>query len=86
MTVVGTLKPVPLAPELDQAALVGWQAGRRYLGFDGSPTTVYTRTHPDKVELVRDLLAATVNPAQPNEVEVSRRPAGRRRQGRAGAR
>ncbi len=72
MTVVGTLKPVPLAPELDQAALVGWQAGRRYLGFDGSPTTVYTRTHPDKVEMVRDLLAATINPAQPNEVEVSR--------------
>jgi putative ABC transport system permease protein len=71
-TVVGTLNPVPLAPELDLAALVGWQAGQRYLDFDGSPTTVYTRTDPDMVETVRDVLAATVNPAQPNEVEVSR--------------
>src|SRR6266542_4271573 len=71
-TVVGTLNPVPLAPQLDLAALVGWQAGQRYLGFDGSPTTVYTRTHPDKVETVRGVLAATINPAQPNEVEVSR--------------
>jgi putative ABC transport system permease protein len=71
-TVVGTLNPAPLAPELDLAALVGWQAGQRYLGFDGSPTTVYTRTHPDMVELVRGVLAATANPAQPNEVEVSR--------------
>jgi putative ABC transport system permease protein len=71
-TVVGTLNPVPLAPELDLAALVGWQAGQRYLGFDGSPTTIYTRTDPDMVETVRGVLAATVNPAQPNEVEVSR--------------
>jgi putative ABC transport system permease protein len=71
-TVVGVLTPVPLAPELDQAALVGWPAAERYLGFDGSPTTVYTRTDPDKVEAVRGVLAATVNPAQPNEVQVSR--------------
>jgi putative ABC transport system permease protein len=71
-TVVGVLEPVPLAPELDLAALVGWRAAERYLGFDGSPTTVYTRTDPDMVETVRGVLAATVNPAQPNEVEVSR--------------
>lgn len=72
VTVVGTLNPVPLAPDLDLAALVGWQAGERYLGFDGSPTTISTRTDPDMVETVRGVLAATVNPAQPNEVEVSR--------------
>ena len=72
VTVVGTLQPVPLAPELDQAVLIGWQAGRRYLGFDGDITTVYTRTDPDAVKAVRELLARTVNPAQPNEVEVSR--------------
>jgi putative ABC transport system permease protein len=71
-TVVGVLEPVPLAPELDLAALVGWRAAERYLGFDGSPTTVYTRTDPEMVETVRGVLAATVNPEQPNEVEVSR--------------
>jgi len=71
-TVVGVLDPVPLAPELDLGALIGWQAGQRYLGFDGDITTVYLRTDPGAVEAVRDLLARTANPEQPNEVKVSR--------------
>jgi putative ABC transport system permease protein len=71
-TVIGTLDPVPLAPELDLGALIGWQAGRRYLGVDADITTVYTRTDPDAVEAVRGLLARTANPARPNEVDVSR--------------
>ena len=71
-TVVGVLKPVPLAPELDTAALVGWPAAQTYLGFDGHPTTVYTRTADAQVEAVRAVLAATANPSAPNEVKVSR--------------
>jgi putative ABC transport system permease protein len=71
-TVVGVLDPVPLAPELDLGALIGRQAALRYLGFGGDITTVYLRTDPDAVEAVRDLLARTANPAQPNEVKVSR--------------
>jgi putative ABC transport system permease protein len=71
-TVVGILNPVPLAPELDLGALIGWQAAQRYLGVDGDITTVYTRTDPDAVEAVRGLLARTANPARPNEVDVSR--------------
>jgi putative ABC transport system permease protein len=71
-TVVGILAPVPLAEELDTAALVGWPVARQLLGFDGYATTVYTRTREDKVEDVRELLAATANPENPNEVEVSR--------------
>jgi putative ABC transport system permease protein len=71
-TVIGILAPVPLAPELDLGALIGWRAARRYLGFDGDITTVYTRTDPDAVEAVRELLARTANPARPNEVDVSR--------------
>lgn len=71
-TVIGILDPVPLAPELDLGALIGWQAGQRYLGFDGDITTLYTRTNPDAVEAVRGVLARTANPARPNEVKVSR--------------
>ncbi len=71
-TVIGVLDPVPLAPEIDLGALIGWRAAQRYLGFDGDITTVYLRTDPDAVEAVRDLLARTANPAQPNEVKVSR--------------
>jgi putative ABC transport system permease protein len=71
-TVIGILDPVPLTPELDLGALIGWQAAQRYVGFDGDITTVYLRTDPDAVEAVRDLLARTANPARPNEVKVSR--------------
>ena len=71
-TVVGILEPAPLAPELDTAALVGWPVAESLLGFDGHPTTVYTRSDPDKVEQVQSVLGATANPEQPNEVEVSR--------------
>ncbi len=71
-TVVGILAPVALAPELDNSALVGWDAAQSYLAFDGHPTTVYTRTRDDAVLSVRDVLAATANPQAPNEVKVSR--------------
>jgi putative ABC transport system permease protein len=71
-TVVGILHPVPLAPELDSAALVGWPAAKTYLAFDGHPTTVYTRTQDSAVQAVRNVLAATANPQAPNEVKVSR--------------
>ncbi|NDU77213.1 FtsX-like permease family protein [Actinomadura sp. DSM 109109] len=71
-TVVGVLEPNRLAPELDSAALVGWDAAATRLGFDGHPTTVYTRAREDAVVKVRELLAATANPQAPNAVEVSR--------------
>ncbi|MEV0596624.1 ABC transporter permease [Nonomuraea cavernae] len=71
-TVVGVLGPAPLAPELDTAALVGWPVAEERLGFDGYPTTIYTRAREDSVVAVRDVLGPTANPGKPNEVEVSR--------------
>ncbi|MFC8825463.1 ABC transporter permease [Streptomyces sp. NPDC057137] len=71
-TVIGILEPVALAPELDSAALVGWRAAATYLDFDGHPTTVYTRSADASVTAVRDVLAPTANPRNPNEVKVSR--------------
>jgi putative ABC transport system permease protein len=71
-TVLGILEPAPLAPELDSAVLVGWPAADSELGFDGHPTTIYTRSQESQVEAVRSVLGATANPEAPNEVEVSR--------------
>jgi putative ABC transport system permease protein len=71
-TVVGVLDPVPLAPDLDSAALIGWPAASAALGFDGHPTTVYTRSDESRLSAVRAVLGATANPEAPNEVTVSR--------------
>jgi putative ABC transport system permease protein len=71
-TVVGVLAPIPLAGELDSAALVGWPVAAERLGFDGYPTTVYTRSRDQYVTDVQTVLAATANPENPNEVTVSR--------------
>ena len=67
----GILAPALLAPEIDDAVLVGFAAARRYLGFDGHPTTVYVRAETSQVAAVQSVLAATANPEAPNEVNVS---------------
>jgi len=71
-TVIGILQPVPLAPELDTAALIGWPEAVSHLHFSGYPGTIYTRTTDDSVTAVQAILASTANPEQPNEVAVSR--------------
>jgi putative ABC transport system permease protein len=71
-TVIGILRPVAIAPELDQAALVGIPAAHHFLGVDTHPTTIYVRTDPNQTLAVRDVLASTVNPANPQDVSVSR--------------
>ncbi|KOG08918.1 MULTISPECIES: ABC transporter permease [Streptomyces] len=71
-SLIGVLDPVPLAPELDGAALVGWPAARTYLRFDGHPSTVYVRTDDSAVAAVRAVLPATADPESPSEVQVSR--------------
>jgi len=67
----GILAPAPLASEIDQSVLVGFPAAKRYLGFDGHPTTIYVRTVTSQTAAVQSVLAATANPESPNEVDVS---------------
>jgi putative ABC transport system permease protein len=69
--VAGILHPALLASEIDSSVLVGFPAARRYLGFDGHPTTVYVRCDTSQVAAVQSVLAATANPEAPNEVDVS---------------
>ncbi len=63
--VVGILEPVPLAPDIDRSALIGYP-------LETAPSTVRVRTDPDQVEEVRGVLAATANPEAPAEVAVTR--------------
>ena len=68
----GILRPAVLAPEVDSSVLVGYFAAEKYLGFDGRPSTIYLRAQNDRVNAVDDLLAATANPENPSQVNVSR--------------
>jgi putative ABC transport system permease protein len=70
-TVVGILDRVPLAPELDRAALVGFPVAEALLGADRSPVEVYVRTDPASVGAVQSVLAATVDPGAPQDVSIT---------------
>ena len=70
--VIGILEPLPLNPDIDRAVLIGNAAAEDHLGAEVIPTQIYLRTDPEAVEAVRKVLARTVNPADPNEVSVSR--------------
>jgi putative ABC transport system permease protein len=67
----GILHPAVLASEIDSSVLVGFPAAKRYLGFDGHPTTIYVRSETSQVAAVQGVLAATANPQAPNEANVS---------------
>jgi putative ABC transport system permease protein len=71
-TVIGILDPVPLSPEIDRSAMIGWAAAIRWLHFDGHPTRIYVRTTDAQVTAVRAVLAATADPEHPGDVLVSR--------------
>ena len=70
--VVGILDPVPLAPDIDRAALIGYPVAEAQFGIDEAPSAVRVRTDPDQVTGVRSVLAATANPEAPDEVQVTR--------------
>lgn len=70
-TVIGILAPLPLAPEVERSALVGWQSARA-LGFDQRPTVLYLRADEPAIDDVRAVLPQTVHPEQPSQVRVSR--------------
>ena len=77
-TVAGVLDSMPLAPDIDRSALIGYPEANTAFppspyssGSDVSPSTVYARTDPDQVQAVHDVLAATADPENPEEVQVS---------------
>jgi putative ABC transport system permease protein len=71
-TVVGILRPVPLAPEIDDSVLVGFPVAVSVFGYTSGATEIYLRSYPSQVTAVQGVLAATANPAEPNAVQVSR--------------
>jgi putative ABC transport system permease protein len=70
--VVGIMESLELSPDLDRAAIVSHGAAETYLGSELVPSTIYVRMDPSAVDDVRNVMAATVNPENPDQVEVTR--------------
>jgi putative ABC transport system permease protein len=70
--VIGILRPVELAPEIDSSALIGLPVAADLVGYDGHPTRIYVRAQTDRTAAVRDLLARAADPQAPEEVTVGR--------------
>jgi len=71
-TVIGILDTFELSPDLDRAALVGMGAAEDHLDSDVVPSVIHVRSDPDHTDEVMGVLAATANPINPEEIEVSR--------------
>jgi putative ABC transport system permease protein len=70
--VIGILRPVELAPEIDNSVLIGLPVAAGQLGYDGHPTRIYVRARTDRTAAVRDLLARAADPEAPEQTAVSR--------------
>ena len=70
-SVVGVMARLPLAPELNRAALIGFPAAERLLHASPAPAEVYVRVNPLSVAAVQSVLAATADPAAPQDATVT---------------
>ncbi|MEM7273890.1 MAG: ABC transporter permease, partial [Actinomycetota bacterium] len=71
-TVIGVLEPFPLAPDLDRGALIGKPVAESLFESELNPSAIYLRTNPARIDDVRGVLGATVDPQNPEEVSISR--------------
>lgn len=70
--VVGVLEEFPLADDLDRAAIMPADAAQTYFDADPGPTTIYTRIEDGAIDETRDIIPATADAENPEEVTVSR--------------
>ena len=70
--VVGILNSLPLEPDIDRAALIGYPAAQNLFDEANNASRLYVRTDPSQVDAVRAVLPAQANPEHPENVETSR--------------
>ncbi len=70
--VIGILEKLSIHPDLDRSVFIGYKVAKDLFDIDSEPSTIYLRANPTHVEDVVDVLAPTMNPENPDQVEVSR--------------
>lgn len=71
-TVAGVLGPLPLAPEIERAALIGYPVAHRLFATTRHASALYVRADPERVSAAAALLGATADPQNPEQADVSR--------------
>jgi putative ABC transport system permease protein len=71
-TVGGVLAALPLAPEIDRAALIGYPIAHSLFGTSRNASTLYVRADPERVSEAASLLPAAADPQHPEQTQVSR--------------
>jgi putative ABC transport system permease protein len=71
-TVGGVLATLPLAPEIDRAALIGYPIAQRLFGTTRNASTLYVRADPEHVSEAAALLPAAADPQNPEQTQISR--------------
>jgi putative ABC transport system permease protein len=71
-TVAGVLAALPLAPEIDRAALIGYVTAHRLFGTTRNASTLYVRADPERVREAAALLPAASDPQNPEQTQISR--------------
>ena len=69
--VIGIMQPLPLAPELDRTALIGYPVAQHLLHASAAPAQIYVRADPASIAAVAAVLPATADPAGPQDVTVT---------------
>ena len=71
-TVAGVIGSLPLAPEIERAALIGYPLAKRLFATTRHASMLYVRADPERVPEADSLLGAAANPQNPEQTKVSR--------------
>ena len=70
--VVGILDELKIHPDLDRSVFIGYEVAKTLFDIDKEPTTIYVRANPTYIEDVVEVIAPSMNPENPDQVQVSR--------------
>lgn len=71
-TVIGILRSLTLAPDVDRAALIGLPIAEALFGTQLNPSAIYLRPATAAVNSIYDRVPSIADPEHPEEVQVSR--------------
>ena len=70
--VIGIVEELKIHPDLDRSVFIGYGAAKKLFDINKEPTTIYLRANPTFIEDVVEVIAPSMNPENPDQVEVSR--------------